>query len=148
MRISDWSSDVCSSDLRDPVATLDGDVRRLEEFDTQMPRDRLQALGVSGGGQMIAVIAAAVDLAVGVGEEQPSAERRARGQREIVEPGDEAVMARPDPMREEIDAVDRRAMGAKAVEEGRPGRKSGGSGKRVTVGLEHGGRRIIKKKKK
>src|SRR3546814_12488968 len=71
---------------------------------------------------MLAVIAAAVDLAVGVGEEQPSAERRARGQREIVEPGAEAVMARPDPMREEIAAVDRRAMGAIAVEEGRPTR--------------------------
>src|SRR3546814_14545314 len=31
-------------------------------------------------------------------------------------------MARPDPMREEIAAVDRRAMGAIAVEEGRPSR--------------------------
>src|SRR3546814_19173811 len=35
---------------------------------------------------------------------------------------DLAVMARPDPRREEIAAVDRRAMGAIAVEEGRPSR--------------------------
>src|SRR3546814_14019931 len=61
MRISDWSSDVCSSDLLDHVALGDGDLElgRLADLDVveaQVARGvRIHALDVRG------VLAAAVD---------------------------------------------------------------------------------------
>src|SRR3546814_16653784 len=100
MRISDWSSDVCSSDLKQGKITM-ADDRRVYLFDSTL-RDGAQTQGV--------------DFTV----------------------PDKLAIAR---------ALDR--LGADYVEGGRPGdRKSVASGKRGSVGVDPGGRRITSKKNK
>src|SRR3546814_6272257 len=67
-----------------------------------MRRNRLQALRIAGGGQVIAVIGAAIARAFAIGQEQPPLPRRGRGQREIVEPGAQPPMPRLDPVGKKI----------------------------------------------
>src|SRR3546814_16581502 len=98
MRISDWSSDVCSSDL--------GDVERPVE----LVRDPV------GAGEVPA--------------------------RPPWDHGDLDVVAAGDPVRDLVD----RAVAADHDEERRD-RKSVVQGKSVSVRVDLGGRRIIKKKK-
>src|SRR3546814_10720418 len=54
MRISDWSSDVCSSDLRPPGADLSTAVRReypAPEQGRQIGHGKAQTAGVESGGE-------------------------------------------------------------------------------------------------
>src|SRR3546814_14873346 len=67
-----------------------------------MRRNRLQALRIAGGGQVIAVIGAAIARAFAIGQEQPPLPRRGRGQREVVEPGAQPPLPRLDPVGKKI----------------------------------------------
>src|SRR3546814_16089131 len=108
MRISDWSSDVCSSDLfnldGDSPGSGDGRPRRLRAEDLGRPRAASQQDLV--GGKMLPVV------------------QRHAPDRSILNPG---LRSATDPERD---------------------RKRVGSGKSVSVRVNLGGSRIIKKKKK
>src|SRR3546814_14477783 len=106
MRISDWSSDVCSSDLAVGVAEVRDQVAFLEEFH----RDQ--------------------DVARGHKCEQQVAEAHRR--------------RRPERNQE----AEHQRMPHDAVERAGEDRKSVAKGKSVSVRVDLGGRRIIKKKMK
>src|SRR3546814_14539053 len=110
MRISDWSSDVCSSDLRAPHAWLKDGRSILDLF-----------------GKSFVLLNFATDNAADVQAMQAASEA-VRMPFEVAALNDEPEAAR--------------AYAAKLD------RKSGVSGKSVSVRVVLGGRRIIKKKKK
>src|SRR3546814_13848446 len=97
MRISDWSSDVCSSDLKDAEAHAEEDRRRRDEAEVRNQADTLVY----------------------------QTEKLLKEQGDKIS-GDEKS----------------------AVEDKLGDRKSGVWGKSVSVSVELGGRRIIKKKKR
>src|SRR3546814_20815132 len=102
MRISDWSSDVCSSDLQNAGGRKAGEI---------------------------------VDMAVGMVVEQSVTQPQ--------QPFDAQIVGKPG-----LDLPFRHAGIAIGVEQALFGdRKSGGEGKSVSVRVDLGGRRIIKKKK-
>src|SRR3546814_14000388 len=121
MRISDWSSDVCSSDLKVAVA---GD--RL--FDQHLELRVGEEVAPRDVGRPLAERHAARELGRIVGGGR---QRRA------------LVLGR------HVDASGerRRRGGGDQVTHGRVDRKSVGWGKGVAVRVELGGRRVIKKKK-
>src|SRR3546814_12169091 len=107
MRISDWSSDVCSSDLPPGEAEHPARTGQLDQFDfARLPR--LEAHGGAGR-----------DVQAHTPRAVPIEAQRVVGLDEVVVRAD---LERPD-------------------------RKSVVEGKRVSVRVDIGGRRIIKKKK-
>src|SRR3546814_12444792 len=117
MRVSDWSSDVCSSDLVDLGAVDDRDRHGAFDLGTLQARtgdlDAVEGGGVGRG--FLVLVLGECDSCAGEG-----GAGREREQDRITEP-----VGLPD-----------------------QDRKSVVSGKRVSVRVDLGGRRIIKKKKK
>src|SRR3546814_16144934 len=111
MRISDWSSDVCSSDLKLRVAQAELDRMRS---DAQFFAEQIAQI-----------------------------EQRANWLRAIL-PRDRQLAA----LREQADEIRDAIASAEASISNMQDRKSGVAGKRVSVRVDTGGRRILKKKKK
>src|SRR3546814_17516924 len=122
MRISDWSSDVCSSDL---VRLTDGTVADLPLEFSAVP-----SLRGAGGSSFV--------LSAGTPAREAAVHR--------ITLGDDATVASDDVLRPARD------LGLDPSWISRPqaisDRKSVVEGKSVSVRVEHGGRRNLKKKKK
>src|SRR3546814_11139581 len=119
MRISDWSSDVCSSDLVLFVALSS----ERQDFHT--------LADVSGRSTGRAV------------DEAPRAGERGEHRTVLDRRRERAAVAQLGPQ-----IIRARAVGGQVFAAGRGDRKSAASGKRVSVRVVIGGRRIIKKKKR
>src|SRR3546814_12292880 len=129
MRISDWSSDVCSSDLRSGscrLALAGGQSRDLQEIGEH----RVAVLGRDAFGMELD----AVDRQLGVAETH----HRAVVARRV----DHEPLGNVD----HLEAVVARRLNGRG--EPRVDRKGVVSGKRVSVRVDLGGRRYIQKKKK
>src|SRR3546814_19958966 len=127
MRISDWSSDVCSSDLD----------QRLDTMTAQIGHERGQRLVVKAVEQLLHI-----GLAADIGH-QPRAPRRSAliGERSIVR-----IRAVIDPVFQRLPAgLLERGLLKLAVLHG--DRKTVGEGKGGAVRVDLGGRRTNKKKK-
>src|SRR3546814_16633091 len=127
MRISDWSSDVCSSDLQSGMTMRSLLLRRLARCLDD--RGKIERAVAGGGEGFVEVARLGADRRVGI-----DARRRLDREAQILEHqrGREAARI----------IVIRRAFGADA---GRSEERR--VGKRVSVSVDLGGRRIIKKKK-
>src|SRR3546814_7448331 len=164
MRISDWSSDVCSSDLAAPVDSPGPEAARPGAIDEDVVGDLVGQVELVDEtrvlGPLVEVGArrsrddrpgetardpGAAAIAVRIAEEADQAvvelvDAAAAGQRQLV--GD----VQADLAKRGIVAVDAKLLGQPDVAAGAGGRKSVGQGKRVSVRVDLGGRRRIKKK--
>src|SRR3546814_12968928 len=122
MRISDWSSDVCSSDLQETTrvlteASVQGKIDSLQGLKENVIVGRLIPAGTGAAMNRARVTASSKDAAL----------------RAAMRVATEAQLVAPETAAEEHAAeLDR---------------KSRGEGQSVSVSVESGGRRIIKKKK-
>src|SRR3546814_13102217 len=121
MRISDWSSDVCSSDLEYEVRTVDANNR--DEIARIHPWGRVPALVLGSG----TVLTETVAILFHVADRVPA--------RHLLPPSGSAAR---------VQALSFLTLLASSVQD----RKSVVEVKSVSVRLDLGGRRIYKKKKK
>src|SRR3546814_13283842 len=116
MRISDWSSDVCSSDLRIPAAAFGDEVAAQVKRDPVLAPVKVVVVLEAG----VLVVQLAIDRPVGA---------------------DELAQAEGDARRAIGGSVTALAAVADAAGQARP---SVVKGKRVSVRVDLGGRRILK----
>src|SRR3546814_12028785 len=129
MRISDWSSDVCSSDLsaEDGAAVVPRAAENQHDPDEEGGDHRIDGFRR--------------DRAVEVGEKSAAEAHQAGAENEGLQAAEGDVLAERGGRRLVV------ADGPHHAAPGRTDRKSVVSGKSVSVRVDLGGRRIIKKKK-
>src|SRR3546814_13179089 len=126
MRISDWSSDVCSSDLRAVFGTQAKWVTEIDQVD-RIPEIISRAFHVATSGRPgPVVIALPEDM--------------------LVEYAEVADAPHYEVLESAATAQQMDALAAQLANARKPDRKSGVEGKSVSVRVDLGGGRIIKKK--
>src|SRR3546814_19362299 len=148
MRISDWSSDVCSSDLHDAAQRLGARGPHVEGGRGKQRRRIVLPAEEAHAASNAELAGLALQLAAQrpvAGQPEPGGgERRQRLQQHV----EGFVLMQP------AEREDQRRIGRRSVSGTRRGwrvdeaRKSVGEGKSVSVRLDLGGRRIITKKNK